>query len=165
MRRRCRRCGGPDAARTTRSWPAPPATARPPFRKDSTSLSLPGFASSCTYSATLTMTPSSRTMTPSSRPLPRRPSDERGHHVRHRGRRARILVAGEPVVDDRRRLVEAAGQPCGLEGGGHLLHLAHEAPRLARVVARGGLGALRQLRLRAAPLGQERVVHALGRRE
>src|SRR5690349_8447160 len=142
------------------SW----TSARPPFRNDSTSLSLPGFASSCTYNATLTMTPPPpRALSPPLRA--RRPSGQRGDHVRHRGWRRRVLVAGEPVVDDRRGLVESAGQTGGLERRGDLLHLAHEAPRLARVVARRRLGALGQLRLRTSPLGQERVVHALRRRE
>src|SRR6185503_4100770 len=78
------------------------------------------------------------------------------------GRGGRVLVAGEALVDHRGRLVEAAGQARGLEGGGDLLHLADEAPRLARVVAGGRLGSLGQLRLRAAPLREQRVVHALG---
>ena len=67
--------------------------------------------------------------------------------------------------DLRGRLVEAWGQPVCGEGTRDLLHLADPAPALLLGRALGCCQAVRELRLRARPLGAERLLDALGARE
>src|SRR5262249_57251597 len=80
----------------------------------------------------------------------------------YRGRRRRVLVGGEALKDVGGRLVEAGGEARARERARVLLHLAHEAPRLSRVVADRALRARGQIGLREGPLRKERLVHALG---
>ena len=62
--------------------------------------------------------------------------------------------------------MEPGGQAGGCQRAGDLLHLTHEAPRLARGAGHRALRALGQIGLRDRPLAEQRLVGDLdGRRD